>query len=197
VALPQLITPPASGLTPAVPFTPIGAPPPVDLYRVDSRATRALRMPRSLGLGYAIPTFGGYAIGPPSPEPPYTPTPGVLRLAVTPTSAQVFVDGTYVGTVDDVIAQGGLALPPGMHHVEIRASGYQPLTFDVQIEPGGSVSYRGTLDPVRPPVVMRPPSAAAASRLYVIPNCYLGNIPPRADRLPSGCDIKRVRVVGE
>jgi hypothetical protein len=31
--------------------------------------------------------------------------------------------------------------------------------------------------------------------MYVIPNCYLGNIPPRANRLPSGCDIKQVQVL--
>ena len=31
--------------------------------------------------------------------------------------------------------------------------------------------------------------------MYVIPGCYAGNMAPRADRLPSGCDIKQVRVI--
>ncbi len=32
--------------------------------------------------------------------------------------------------------------------------------------------------------------------MYLIPNCYLGNVPPRPSRLPSGCDITRVQVLG-
>ncbi len=27
---------------------------------------------------------------------------------------------------------------------------------------------------------------------YVIPGCYLGNVPPEKDRLPAGCDISRM-----
>jgi len=38
--------------------------------------------------------------------------------------------------------------------------------------------------------------SAAATKMYMIPNCYLGNIPPRANRLPQGCDIKQVQVLG-
>ena len=46
--------------------------------------------------------------------------------------------------------------------------------------------------PVAPP----PPSAAAPARpqrFYVIPGCYAGSTPPRAARLPKGCDPSRVR----
>jgi hypothetical protein len=32
--------------------------------------------------------------------------------------------------------------------------------------------------------------------MYLIPNCYLGNVPPRANRLSPGCDIKQVQVLG-
>jgi hypothetical protein len=31
--------------------------------------------------------------------------------------------------------------------------------------------------------------------MYVIPNCYIGNVPPRASRLPAGCDIKQVQIL--
>jgi len=70
--------------------------------------------------------------------------------------------------------------------------------------------------PAQPPVVIVVQQAAAAApapterpretplpepvkptgptTMYVIPNCYAGNIPPRADRLPAGCDIKNLRV---
>jgi hypothetical protein len=29
--------------------------------------------------------------------------------------------------------------------------------------------------------------------MYVIPGCYLGNVPPDQDRLPAGCDISRMK----
>lgn len=29
--------------------------------------------------------------------------------------------------------------------------------------------------------------------IYVIPGCYLGNVPPDKDRLPAGCDISRMK----
>ena len=37
---------------------------------------------------------------------------------------------------------GQLALTPGPHHVELRATGYQTLTFDVNIEAGKTITYR-------------------------------------------------------
>ena len=44
-------------------------------------------------------------------------------------------------------------------------------------------------EPVSPPFV-----APTGSRtLYLIPGCYLGNVPPEADRLPAGCDITRLK----
>lgn len=39
-------------------------------------------------------------------------------------------------------------------------------------------------------------TAASAGPMYVIPNCYLGNVPPRQERLPLGCDINHVQVLG-
>ena len=30
--------------------------------------------------------------------------------------------------------------------------------------------------------------------LYVIPGCYLGNVPPETDRLPAVCDISRLKI---
>jgi hypothetical protein len=40
------------------------------------------------------------------------------------------------------------------------------------------------------PVIRR-----GSNTLYVIPGCYLGNRPPRAQSLPPGCDIKRSRTI--
>jgi hypothetical protein len=71
---------------------------------------------------------------------------GGLRLKVEPTSAEVLVDGYYMGTVDDFngVFQK-MDLTSGPHHVEIRAPGFRPITFDVRIEPNDTVTYRGEL----------------------------------------------------
>ena len=71
---------------------------------------------------------------------------GELRLQVTPRAAQVFVDGYYAGTVDDYdgIFQA-LRLESGGYHVEIRLPGYEPLEFNVRINPGQKVNFRGDL----------------------------------------------------
>lgn len=71
---------------------------------------------------------------------------GGLRLKVTPRYAQVFVDGYYVGTVDefDGIFQR-MNLDVGPHSIEIRADGYVPLVFDVRILIAQTITYRGEL----------------------------------------------------
>jgi hypothetical protein len=115
---------------------------------------------------------------------------GTLRLAVTPLSTQVFVDGYYEGTVEDL--GRGLPLPEGPHTIELRADGYMPTTFDVRIAADSAVSYRGTLDLQREPPAAAP---AQASTMYVIPGCYMGNVPPRAERIGANCDVHKVRVI--
>jgi hypothetical protein len=198
---PPLMAPPAGGLTPGTPFVPTDlTQPPRDLYRVDGHSNpyqpRPLPPPRG--------TFGGYPVGDTYvPAPSEIPTSswrtgsGLLQLSVTPASGQVFVDSYYVGTVEDIERQRGLTLPVGPHRLDIKAPNYQTLTFDVRIDPNDTVTYRGSLERAQPPVQNRPPATAAATRMYVIPNCYLGNIPPRPDRLPAGCNISQVRIVGD
>jgi hypothetical protein len=123
------------------------------------------------------------------------PSTGLLRLAVTPTSAQVFVDSFYVGTVEDIDAQRVLQLDAGPHRLEFRAPDRQTLTVDVRIVALETVTYRAALEPIVRPRTAAAPSAAPTTVMYVIPNCYLGNLPPRQSRLPSGCDVKQVRVL--
>ena len=77
--------------------------------------------------------------------------PGDLRLDVKPKDAQVYVDGYYVGIVDDFSGRyQRLNLAPGPHHVELRATGYELLAFDVNSEPRQTVDYRGNLTPSKP-----------------------------------------------
>lgn len=122
---------------------------------------------------------------------------GYLQFQVQPGTAEVYVDGFYMGTVDDfrrVIP--GRSLDPGPHRVELRAAGYETVTFDVRIMPNETITYRRNLDEVRPaserPVVAAPP---VPRTLYVIPGCYAGDTPPRAVRLSPSCDVSKVRTI--
>ena len=184
---PPLGPQPAGGLTPGVTF------PPRDNRAYNPRFNRGRNGYGDYG-GY----YGGYGYAPESQPaataaPPNEPT-GLLRLSGSPASAQVFVDGYYVATLADIEAQRALTLPSGPHRIELKASDYSPTTFDVRIDPNETITYRASLDRARP--ALPPPAAAAGpAKMYLIPNCYLGNVPPKPQRLPSGCDIKRVQVI--
>ena len=71
---------------------------------------------------------------------------GGLRIKVKPNDANVYVDGFYVGVVDDFDnAFQKLKLEPGPHHIEIRAPRHQPLAVDVMIQEDQTITYRGEL----------------------------------------------------
>jgi len=179
--------PVGGGLTAPVPFRP----PARDLFRA--------RQPFNTNPFNSFPYGGGaYFDGYPESVTPgqVMPPPaiGLLRFDVTPRSAQVFVDSFYAGTIADIEAQRVLTLVAGPHRIELRAAGYQPVTFDVRIDPTDTIVYRAALERERTAATaaVRP---TGPTRMYVIPGCYAGNMAPRADRLPSGCDIKQVRVI--
>jgi len=74
---------------------------------------------------------------------------GSVRLDVQPAFAQIFVDGEYVGTVEDHAATG-LMIAAGVHRVEFRSPGYEPLVVEVRIAAGRRITYRGVLKPPSP-----------------------------------------------
>jgi hypothetical protein len=76
---------------------------------------------------------------------------GEIRLQVRPRHAEVYVDGYYAGQVDDFdgIFQS-LRLEEGVYLIEIVAPGYFPLEFDVRIQGGRKINYRGDLLPDTP-----------------------------------------------
>jgi hypothetical protein len=126
--------------------------------------------------GYAAPSYGypapyGPASGYPSatypgdlpdtagpdtsiqPSAPSSPSasgeerPGGVSFEITPDSAAVFVDGTYVGTAATFNPNSmPLGLIPGKHHIEIRADGYRTMTFDADVVPGQVIPYKGTME---------------------------------------------------
>jgi|RhiMetdeSRZDD1v2_1073273.scaffolds.fasta_scaffold67728_2 hypothetical protein len=73
------------------------------------------------------------------------PSVSTIGLQVQPSSAQIFVDGEFVGTVDDHAS--GLVVAPGVHRVEFRAPGFDPVVVDVRVAPGGRITYRASLKP--------------------------------------------------
>ena len=119
---------------------------------------------------------------------------------------QIFVDGSDVGTPDDL--DGDLARDAGVHVIEVQAPRFDSARIPVRIVAGRTTTYRGTLqsaahgiDAARttdvgttvspsPPVIATPATIG-----YYIPGCYLGNVPPDDVALPEGCDPKHAVVV--
>ena len=159
-----------------------------DQFRVHGPFRTAPLFP---GYPYGVGPYSEQTQNTPPAEPPQAAT-GLLRFDVNPGSAQVFVDGYYFGTVDDIDKRRGLVLGEGPHRIELRRSGYDPELVDVRVVANDVVTYRGTLDAHREPPA---PTAAARQAMYVVPGCYIGNVPPRPERVGSGCDVKKVRVV--
>ena len=142
------------------------------------------------GGGYVDPNYSLYAGSVPNDVPLRD---GRISLFVTPLSSQVYVDGYFIGTVSD-FQDRGLWLEPGPRRIELRADGYETVTFDVRITEDETVNYRRELarqaarsEPPRPPA---PPKT-----LYVIPGCYAGDSRPTVDRLPSGCSVKNLKTI--
>lgn len=103
------------------------------------------------GYGYAYPPY--YY---PVPTPGYeteveAEAPGSVRIDIPQKDATVYVDGFYVGIVEDFNGdKEPLNLTPGPHRLEIRAPGYETATFDVNIQSGRTIRYRTALQPASP-----------------------------------------------
>jgi hypothetical protein len=92
---------------------------------------------------YPYPTQGSVGVQGSQPVPTDT---GGMSFDITPSNADVLVDGTLVGQVGDFTPTSEpLGMAAGRHHIEIRAPGYRPLAFDVDIIAGQVIPYRGTL----------------------------------------------------
>jgi len=71
---------------------------------------------------------------------------GGLRIRVKPNDASVYVDGFYVGVVDDFDgAFQKLKLDRGPHRIEIRSPQHLPLAVDVMIQEDFTMTLRGEL----------------------------------------------------
>jgi hypothetical protein len=72
---------------------------------------------------------------------------GGLSFDISPDTAEVYVDGSYVGQVSQFTASSQpIGLPAGRHHVELREPGYQVSSFDVDIVAGQVIPSQGQLE---------------------------------------------------
>jgi hypothetical protein len=72
---------------------------------------------------------------------------GGLQIDVEPRSALVYVDGWYIGGVDSFSGYfHHLELAAGPHVIELLASDYDPLSVEIQVIPGRTTTYRGSLN---------------------------------------------------
>lgn len=73
---------------------------------------------------------------------------GGVRIKDAPRDSQVLVDGYYVGIADDfdgLLQQ--LTLEGGAHKIEIHTPNGPTLTFDVNVLPGQTITYRAAVRP--------------------------------------------------
>jgi hypothetical protein len=146
--------------------------------------------------GASAPVPGVVATTPETPSAPVRAATGSLWLDLQPVApSQVFVDGQFVGSADDHGRE--LVLEAGAHQIELREPGYETLRFDVRIEAGQAITYRGRLDAsaATPPVGAQPPPAIPRKPFYLIPGCYLGDVPPAEAKLPASCDPAKATIV--
>ncbi len=98
--------------------------------------------PGYYGYGYGYGPYG-YALPPPAyvsmrPGVAY----GGVRIQGAPPDTQVFVDGYYVGIADDFDGPfQHVNLEAGVHRIELRLEGQPPITFDVNVQPGQTITY--------------------------------------------------------
>jgi hypothetical protein len=157
-----------------------------------------LRPPRNWGSGYYGYTVPYEIVDPsptvtaPGPSAEALANGGSLLLEVEPRTADVYVDGFYIGSVSDVI-QNGVLLTAGRHWIDLRAAGYDTLTVPVNVQAGQAVRYRGALASVSAKSASGP--ARGPQTIYLITGCYAGNRPPNESALPVGCDISKLRTL--
>jgi hypothetical protein len=107
--------------------------------------------------GYPPPGYSMSTSPEPSqaaPQPTMLAQPGTaagsISFEITPSDAAVIVDGIYVGRVSELgPTTQPMGFKPGKHHVEIRASGYQTLSFEADVVAGQVLPFKGEMQPVR------------------------------------------------
>jgi len=97
--------------------------------------------------GYPVPYTYTYPYPYSYGRPPASYYGGVV-LEIEPQDAAVYVDGAYAGVVADFDgSRQPLTLTAGTHRIEVQDPDLAPLVFDVTVQPGQVIPYRGDLRP--------------------------------------------------
>jgi hypothetical protein len=69
-----------------------------------------------------------------------------IKLHVTPDRAAVFVDGAFVGSVNEFMGVGhGMLVSPGKHRIKIALPGYQAFDTEVSLLPNQKITIKTDL----------------------------------------------------
>lgn len=109
-----------------------------------------------------------YGYGYPYPYRPYYAYSSDAQIKVQPREAQVYIDGYFVGRVDDFDGWlQRLHVAPGAHTLDVYMPGYRTYSEKVLFRPGATIKIERVLQPLGPgdPPDPRPtPSAAPTER---------------------------------
>jgi hypothetical protein len=146
-AVPRAAAPPVVRVRPRVVRPHIVAVVPHRHYAPRYGASLYYRYPGYSRYGY------GYGYAPPPGYYAFVPghSYGGVRIDLPQRDAQVYVGGYFVGIVDEfdgVFQQ--LNLEAGPHRIEVRADGYEPIVFDIRVQPGRTITYRASMRPLYP-----------------------------------------------
>jgi len=132
------------------------------------------------GYPYAAPYAYGYPYA--YPYPYYYSSWASARIEVKPRDAQVFIDGYYVGVVDqfDGVLQR-LDIPGGEHELAIYMPGYHTYREHTLFRPGQTYHYKATLEalPAGSPAEPKPQPDPRAQQQNYGPDQYRGGEPPQ------------------
>lgn len=72
---------------------------------------------------------------------------GGVSFDMQPSDADLFVDGQYVGPIGDFgPSSEPLTLTPGIHRIAVQRDGFRPMEWEVTIQPGQVIPYRGDME---------------------------------------------------
>jgi hypothetical protein len=105
------------------------------------------------GYGYGYPYYAGFPYA--APYYYYGPyaydNTGSARLQVSPRNTQVYIDGHFVGVVDEFDGYlQRLNVEAGEHDLQLYLDGHKPLTLKVLFTRGGTVKVLHTMQPLAP-----------------------------------------------
>src|SRR5215471_7023957 len=128
------------------------------------------------------PYYAGYPYPYPYPYPPYfySGAWASARIEVKPRDAQVYLDGYYVGVVDqyDGVFQR-LDIPPGEHELTVYMPGFHTITERTLFQAGKTYHFKEALQAL-------PPGSAAEPKPQPNPNAVRQSPPPPQYAPPYG-----------